>query len=155
MERPWSTLLLAVLLVAATALPCAAEEPGPDRLGLSAGVPHTLSLTYERSVVGPLRLQGSVGSIVIFSSACARALVAGSGRLQPYAFAGGGVLYKIPTDTGTSDGWTGYAWWGPGLRLRFGRLYVWTEWSFLTGLNTSNGYDSNANGPAAGVLWAF
>lgn len=149
---------LAALAIAARPAPARpADVPvRPWRLGLSLGSPQTLALTAERELVPGNCLQVHAGSVVLFSSVGARVLVMPPRwRVQPYAFAGGGFLHAMGTDTGEAAGLTDYGWWGVGLRTRPGRLVPFVELGALWGLSESKGYDPTTEAAAVGLLWAF
>ena len=144
------------LLAALPGTAAAKESAARWRLGPSVGLPQLVGLTAERRVASPLCLQMHAGSVFIVNSAGARALLMPPGwRCQPYAFGGGGFLYEAPTDTGEAEGWTGYGWWGGGLRLRLGRLTPFAEVGRLEGMYVAKGFDHSRGAVGAGVLWAF
>ncbi len=150
--------VLAVLAIAVHTAPAAPTDvpSRPWRLGLGLGSPQTLAVTAERELAPGNCLQAHAGSVVLFSSVGARVLVMPPRwRVQPYAFAGGGFLHAMGTDTGEARGLTGFGWWGLGLRTRPGRLVPFVELGRLWGLSEAKGYDPTTEAVAVGLLWAF
>jgi hypothetical protein len=153
------SLLVAAVLLAGTAAGVLARETGDGTaaplhryaVGVSAGIPQTLAVTGERVLVPPLRIQANVGTVIAATSANARLLaVAEPWTVQPYMFLGGGGGYIMPLDG--EHGFTGYTWWGFGLRLRMGRGRLFLEAGQIAGLNRDNGYERAYPAYATGML---
>jgi len=127
-----------------------------SRLGLSVGSPQTIALTYEYAIASPLQLQVNAGTAALYSAASGRLLVVpDTWRFQPYAFVGGGALYSVNFEDMDGDGWTGFTWFGGGLRLRLGPLLFFGELGKIANLNESKDYDSSYGSAAVGILVQF
>jgi len=149
-------LLLAFVLL--TGAQSATAESGWSDVawGVTVGDPQAIALTLETHQNGPVRLQASLSTIIIFTSATARViLIRPSGRYLPYGFAGGGVLYKAYGEWETARGATGFYWAGGGLRVRFGAAALFGELGQYAGMDTSKGYDSSQVSYAVGLLYEF
>ena len=131
-------------------------DPWRSRIGVTVGSPQTLAITYEYAVASPLQLQVNAGSVIIYSSVSGRVLVVpDTWRLQPYAFVGGGALHSTNYEQTDGDGWTGFTWFGGGLRLRIDRFLFFGELGSIDNLNESKDFESHYTTAAVGILVAF
>lgn len=145
---------VALLLIGAAApAQSLTRDPRRSRLGLTAGSPQTLAITYEYALVGALQLQANVGSVIFYSSVSGRVLaLPDQWRVQPYLFLGGGALYSINYEQMDGDGWTGFTWFGAGIRLRLGRFRLFGELGSIDNLNESKDYETHYSTAAVGIL---
>ena len=131
-------------------------NPWRSRIGVTVGSPQTLAITYEYAVASPLQLQVNAGTVIVYSSVSGRVLVVpDTWRLQPYAFAGGGLLHSANFEQTDGDGWTGFTWFGGGLRLRIDRFLLFGELGSIDNLNESKEFESHYSTIAVGILVAF
>ena len=127
-----------------------------SRIGVTVGSPQTLAITYEYAVASPLQLQANVGTVILYSSLNGRVLIVpDTWRVQPYAFVGGGALYSANFEQTDGDGWTGFTWFGGGLRLRIDRFLLFGELGSIDNLNESKDFESHYSTVAVGILVAF
>ncbi|HET9888076.1 MAG TPA: hypothetical protein VFR10_11230 [bacterium] len=123
-------------------------------MGITAGVPQTIAFTFEAPLWRTIRVQGNLGTIFLYSSACTRLLwVDDARRWQPNLFGGFGAWYKVGTDTGDSEGGTAYGWIGGGLRYSFDNVTCFGELGAILGLNEDKGFDPNQPVFAIGLLF--
>jgi len=131
-------------------------DPWRSRIGITVGSPQTLAITYEYAVASPLQLQVNAGTVIFYSSVNGRVLVVpDTWRLQPYAFVGGGALHSANFEQMDGDGWTGFTWFGGGLRLRIDRFLLFGELGSIDNLNESKDFESHYSTIAVGILVAF
>ena len=162
-RRTWSKALallgIAVSLLLLSGSVRAQDSPANpwrSRIGVTVGSPQTLAITYEYAVASPLQLQVNAGSVIIYSSVNGRVLVVpDTWRVQPYAFVGGGALYSSNFEQTDGDGWTGFTWFGGGLRLRIDRFLLFGELGSIDNLNESKDFESHYTTAAVGILVAF
>jgi hypothetical protein len=111
-----------------------------NAIGVCAGVPQTISLTYERALSSHLAARVHVGSVVLLSSAGARLQWQSSrAGLQPYFFGGGALIHAVAEDYGNPEGTAAYIWLGPGVNLSLDRWMLYTEVSALLGGDDDKG----------------
>jgi hypothetical protein len=150
-QRMTATASLTLLAAIPTGHACAQDR---HSMGITAGVPQTVAFTFEAPLWKKTRVQGNLGTILLYSSACTRILwVDDTRRWQPNLFAGFGAWYVLPTDTGTSHGGTAYGWFGGGLRYSFDHVTCFGELGAISGLNPDNGFDPNETAFAIGLLF--
>jgi hypothetical protein len=131
-------------------------NPWRSRIGVTVGSPQTIAITYEYAVASPLQLQVNAGTVIVYSSVSGRVLVVpDTWRLQPYAFVGGGLLHSANFEQMDGDGWTGFTWFGGGLRLRIDRFLLFGELGSIDNLNESKEFESHYSTVAIGILVAF
>ena len=109
-------------------------------IGICAGAPQTLGVTYERSLGSHFAARVHVGSVVLFSSAGAR-LQWGYNKngFQPYLFAGAAAIHSVAGDFGNPEGTAAYLWVGPGASIRGDRWIFFTEVGALLGGDDDGG----------------
>ena len=131
-------------------------DPWRSRIGVTVGSPQTLAITYEYAEASPLQLQVNAGTVLVYSSVSGRVLVVpDTWRLQPYAFVGGGALHSANFEQMDGDGWTGFTWFGGGLRLRIDRILLFGELGSIDNLNESKDFESHYSTIAVGILVTF
>ena len=154
------------LLVCMVAMLCpvvaAAEAKADDHawrhaLGVSAGNPQVVALSYERAFSSRYRGQLNVGSMPpIVASVNGRLIyLLRQGRWRPYVSAGLGWAHAWGTDTGSTAGPSNYGWLAAGLRVDIGRLVVFAEFGALPGLREDRGLPDEVPVVATGLLWTF
>jgi hypothetical protein len=155
--RSIGALLLSALLLLTGAQATAAESGWSDvAWGVTVGDPQGIALTMETHQNGPIRLQASLSTIILYTSATGRViLIRPSGRFLPYGFAGGGLLHKVYGEWESASGATGFYWAGGGLRFRFGAAALFGELGRYGGMDTSKGYDPSHTSYAVGLLYEF
>jgi len=118
-----------------------ADPPYKNAIGVCAGAPQTLAVTYERSLAHKLSVRIHAGSVYFFSSAGGR-LQWGSGGngFKPYLFAGIAAVHSNPENYGDPDGTTSYVWFGPGVNFNVDRLTFFAEINALQGGNDDKGF---------------
>lgn len=119
----------------------AAATESKNAIGVCAGAPQTLAITYERSLAPKLALRVHAGSVVFFSSAGGR-LQWGSGGsgFKPYLFAGVAAVHSRAEDYGDPKGTTSYLWFGPGANFNADRWTFFAEINALLGGNDDKGF---------------
>jgi len=138
-------LVVLCMVVAACLSPAAlpgdaAAAASKNAIGVCAGVPQTLALTYERSLSPNLAVRIHAGSVVIWSSAGARLQWGTTGDgIKPYLFAGVAALHARAEDYGDPEGTTTYLWLGPGASFNADRWSFFAEVSALLGGNDDKG----------------
>ena len=124
--------------------------------GVTVGNPQWVALTLETHQNEPLRLQASLSTVILYTSVTGRVIVVRPmGRVLPYGFLGGGLLYTAVGEWDSPDGGTGFYWVGGGLRFRWGAAALFGEAGYYAGMDTSKGYDSAETSYAAGILYEF
>jgi hypothetical protein len=149
-------LLCAISLVSSPGVVNARSSWSDIAWGVTVGSPQWVALTLETNQGDPVRFQLSLSTIILYTSFTSRIiLMRPSGRIQPYGFIGGGLLYTAVSDWGTASGATGFYWGGGGLRYSFGRAAIFGELGYYAGMATSKGYEASETAYAAGILFEF
>ena len=153
------TFLLAALVFVVSCNCCRASEPadgaGGVAWGVVAGSPQFVGLMVETHQNQSMRLQGSVGTIILGSSLTGRVVFTRrTGAVRPYVFAGGGVLNIGEGDGGGGTGTSGFVWSGAGLTVSVRSVRLFIEAGIMGGLDRDKGYESPVGAAAVGVLFA-
>jgi len=116
-----------------------------NAIGVVAGVPQTVAVTYWRALTPGVQLGLHAGSAVLFSAAGARLQVGPGPRgLRPYAFAGYAAIHSTGEDFGDPEGLSGYLWIGPGVSFQTRRFTVCAEICALLGGAKNHGLGDKA-----------
>lgn len=149
-------LLLAFFLFFGTRTADAESAWSNVAWGVTVGDPQLVALTMETNQNEPFRFQSSFSTIILYTSfTCRTILIRPTGRLLPYGFGGGGVLYTAVGEWDSPSGATGFYWAGGGLRVRFGAAALFGEIGYYGGMDTSKDYESSETSYAAGLLYDF
>lgn len=143
----------ALIVCAIIAVPGASRAEGVT-WGVAAGHPHVLAVVLETPQQSMGRLQMSLSPLIFVNSLTARVMVSPlSTRVRPYLFLGGGIYNTNESNGSSGVGTTGFIWGGGGLRIRFGRLDVFTEFGGMDGMDEDKGFEEEVSSFALGILF--
>lgn len=137
-------------------VPVADADRRHDRsaLGLSAGIPQGLALTYDTPLDGRVRFQAHLFTLLVYTSVGARAILpVPDWPVRPYAFGGFGLTHQAVGRYDAPAGGAGFLWWGGGIRWWMGPVLGFVELSRLS--SSAWNADDLTMGAAVGLLWSW
>jgi hypothetical protein len=152
------TIVLMILIIVVSSGHARAGEnadgPGGVAWGITAGSPQLIGLTLETHQNRSLRLQGSVGTVILASSLTGRVVLTHiSGKVRPFVFAGGGLFNVGEGDGGGARGTTGFVWGGGGLAVPMRSIRLFAELGMMGAMDRDKGYESPLPTVAMGILF--
>ena len=157
----WVISILAVQICSAQQSATPEYSLPKNNIGVTAGAPYILGLTYERGFSPKYSMQVHAGYFVYFQSAGLRLNYSFQPQgIVPYLFIGGTVVKSYAEDYGDPHGTTRYLWVGPGVSYSHRKFKIFLEVCALPGGNDYRGIGNDWIFPfdpavGAGLLFRF